>query len=77
MSLLENVLKKVVLDQSTIIKKEQLSVFVYKIRLKGDSIKKAEFIPGYFLRLGVGIDKEDLAFKDKIRSYSVWEENLL
>lgn len=75
MSLLENVLKKVVLDQATIIKKEQLSAFVYKVRLKGDSIKKAEFIPGYFLRLGVGIGQEDLDFKDKVRSYSVWNIN--
>ncbi|WP_139955999.1 siderophore-interacting protein [Flavicella sediminum] len=75
MSLLENILKKVVLQKATIIKKTQLSNSVYQIRLKSESIKTAEFLPGYFLRLVIGIGNDELAFKDKVRSYSVWNIN--
>ncbi len=75
MSLLENILKKVVLDKAIIEKKEQISALVYKIRLKSESIKTAEFTPGYFLRLGIGIGNDTISFKDKVRSYSVWNIN--
>ncbi|WP_197482117.1 FAD-binding oxidoreductase [Polaribacter atrinae] len=77
MSLLENILKKVVLQNAIISKKTQISDSVYKIQLKSDSIKKTVFQPGYFLRLGIGIgiDNDDIDFKDKVRSYSVWNIN--
>ncbi|AWV96753.1 siderophore-interacting protein [Arcticibacterium luteifluviistationis] len=75
MSLLENILKKVVLQDAIIEKKEQISASVYKIRLKSESIKKAAFEPGYFVRLGIGIGNDDLPFKDKVRSYSIWDIN--
>lgn len=72
MGLLENILKNVVLENASIVKKEQISASVYKIRIKSESIKKEVFVPGYFLRLGIGIGNDELAFKDKVRSYSVW-----
>ncbi|WP_343329962.1 SIP domain-containing protein [Polaribacter staleyi] len=75
MSLLENILKKVVLQNAIISKKTQISDSVYKIQLKSESIKKAVFQPGYFLRLGIGIGNDDIDFKDKVRSYSVWNIN--
>ena len=59
-----------------IVDKTKLSEAVYKIRLKSDTFTKVDFVPGYFLRLGIGIGKEDLAMKDKIRSYSVWDLNI-
>ncbi|GAA4233196.1 hypothetical protein GCM10022291_09640 [Postechiella marina] len=75
MGLIENVLKKVVLDEATILKKIKLSESVFKIQLKSESIKKAEFTPGCFLRLGIGIGDGSISFKDKVRSYSVWNIN--
>lgn len=75
MGLLENILKKMVLEQAIITEKNQLSKAVYKIRLQSESIKKTTFEPGYFLRLGIGIGNDDIAFKEKVRSYSVWNIN--
>ncbi|QXP71637.1 SIP domain-containing protein [Polaribacter sp. R2A056_3_33] len=75
MGLLENIIKKVVLEAAIIEHKEKISASVYKIRLKSESIKKADFKPGYFLRLGIGIGNDNLSMKDKVRSYSVWDIN--
>jgi NADPH-dependent ferric siderophore reductase len=75
MSLLENILKKVVLQDAIIEKKEKLSESDYKIRIKSEGIRTAEFEPGYFLRLGIGIGNDELSMKDKVRSYSVWDIN--
>lgn len=72
MRIIENFLKKF-LPKGTIIQKEKLSPAVYTIRIKSDAVKTLDFIPGYFLRLGVGIGKEEIAFKDKVRSYSIWD----
>ncbi|WP_158976988.1 SIP domain-containing protein [Cellulophaga sp. L1A9] len=72
MSILERILKTVVLDEATITEKVALSKTAFKIRLQSNSIKKISFIPGAFLRLGIGIGKEELPMKDKIRSYSIW-----
>ncbi|MHA7943880.1 siderophore-interacting protein [Formosa sp. 3Alg 14/1] len=73
MSIIENILKKVVLETASISDKAQLSPSVYKIQLKSERFKAADFELGYFLRLGVGIDNDTLAMKDKVRSYSVWD----
>ncbi|APZ47164.1 phage tail protein [Polaribacter reichenbachii] len=73
MSLLENILKKVVLDEAIIHQKEKITPSVYKIKLKSESFKKIDFTPGYFLRLGIGIGNDELSMKDKVRSYSVWD----
>ena len=75
MGLLENIIKKVVLEAAVIEQKEKISASVYKIRLKSESIKKTYFKPGYFLRLGIGIGNDNLSMKDKVRSYSVWNIN--
>ncbi|AEL23825.1 SIP domain-containing protein [Cyclobacterium marinum] len=76
MGIIENIIKKVVLQEALIVDKTKLSEAVYKIRLKSDTFTKVDFVPGYFLRLGIGIGKEDLSMKDKIRSYSVWDLNI-
>lgn len=73
MSLIENILKSIVLDEAIITEKISLSASAFKISLQSDSIKKTNFPPGSFLRMGIGIGKEDVAMKDKIRSYSVWD----
>lgn len=75
MGLIENILKKVVLQEAIITEKTKLSEAVWKIRLQSDSIRKVDFIPGYFLRVGVGLNDKDLSLKEKIRSYSVWNIN--
>ncbi|WP_024480445.1 SIP domain-containing protein [Cellulophaga baltica] len=75
MSILERILKTVVLDEAIITEKVALSKTAFKIRLQSDSIKNISFIPGAFLRLGIGIGKEELSMKDKIRSYSIWNIN--
>ncbi|MFD1552997.1 siderophore-interacting protein [Putridiphycobacter roseus] len=63
------------MDPVIITQKEKIAETVYKIRLSDESIKKADFKPGYFLRLGIGLGNDDLSTKDKVRSYSVWDIN--
>lgn len=75
MSIIENILKTVVLEEAILIEKVALSKSLYKIRLQNEGIRKANFIPGSFLRMGIGIGQEQLSMKDKMRSYSVWDIN--
>ncbi|MDO6473293.1 SIP domain-containing protein [Maribacter sp. 1_MG-2023] len=71
---METIIKKV-LEKGIIIEKTKLSGSVYKIRIQSDGIADYDFEPGHFLRLGVGIDQDDISLKDKVRSYSVWDIN--
>lgn len=75
MSFIETILKAVILDEATITEKVLLSDNVFKIRLQSDSIRNIDFIPGSSLRMGIGIGKEDLSLKSKMRTYSVWDSN--
>jgi NADPH-dependent ferric siderophore reductase len=68
-----NQLVKQFLAEAAIVRKVQLSEAAYYIQLKGESIKNADFVPGYFLRLGIGIGQETISFQDAVRSYSVWD----
>ena len=61
-----------ILNKAKISYKAQITPDAYHIQLKGVTIQQADFIPGNFLRVFVGKNK-DLAFKDNIRSYSVWK----
>ena len=72
MGVVKNILKQL-LKQTTIVEKKKLSDAAYRIKLKGGHIKNAEFTPGYFLRVGVGLQESDLSLHDSIRSYSVWD----
>ena len=72
MGIVESIIKKV-LEKGSIIEKTKLSDSVYKIRIQSDGIGNYDFEPGHFLRLGVGIGKDDISLKDKVRSYSVWD----
>ncbi|OHX67700.1 siderophore-interacting protein [Flammeovirga pacifica] len=73
MNFIENILTSVVLDEATILEKNQLSKAAYRIRTQSDKIKNLDFLPGSFLRMGIGIGKDELSMKDKVRSYSVWD----
>jgi NAD(P)H-flavin reductase len=66
---------KHLLNKATVVYKSKLTKAVYHIRIQSESIKDTEFVPGYFLRVSVGLDNNDLSIKDKIRSYSVWNIN--
>ncbi|CAM4321259.1 siderophore-interacting protein [Zobellia roscoffensis] len=72
MGLVETLIKKV-LEKGTIVEKTQLSESVFKIRIRSEHIKNVDFVPGYFIRLGVGIGKDEIGLKDKVRSYSIWD----
>lgn len=72
MGIVENIIKKV-LEKGTIEEKVQISESVYKIKIKSEDISNLEFAAGHFLRLGVGIGKDEISFKDKVRSYSIWD----
>ncbi|MFC5624774.1 siderophore-interacting protein [Algoriphagus winogradskyi] len=65
-------MKKVVLQKATIVEKRRLSDSAFLIRLESKGISEADFVPGHFIRLAVGLDKEGTSVKDKVRSYSVW-----
>ncbi|GGZ16801.1 hypothetical protein GCM10007049_06480 [Echinicola pacifica] len=75
MSFIENIIKKIVLEEGLIIEKAALSQSAIRVRIQSDRIRETDFIAGSFLRLGIGIGKEELSMKDKIRSYSVWGIN--
>ncbi|MEJ7560826.1 MAG: siderophore-interacting protein [Pedobacter sp.] len=64
------------LEKATISYKTQLNPTTYHIQLHGEALKKANYLPGYFVRVFVGRGK-DLAFKDNLRSYSAWKLNKL
>lgn len=72
MSLLKNILQRV-LKENTIVEKQQLSKAAFRIRLESEEIKNVDFVPGYFLRVGIGLTEESLSMKDFVRSYSVWD----
>jgi len=74
-SIIENILKKVVLNEAVITEKKALTQSVFRIRLQSESIRNASFLPGSFLRMAIGIGNEEVSLKDKIRSYSVWDIN--
>jgi NADPH-dependent ferric siderophore reductase len=71
MAIIEALMKRL-LNKATVVHKAPLTREVYHIKIQSESIKEATFLPGYFLRVGVGIDIDGLSTKDKIRSYSVW-----
>jgi NADPH-dependent ferric siderophore reductase len=64
------------LDKATISFKKPLNATTYHIQLSSEAFKKSSYLPGYFIRVFVGKGK-DLAFKDNLRSYSVWKLNKL
>lgn len=72
MGIVESIIKKV-LEKGTIIENTKLSESVYKIRIQSEDIASYDFVPGHFIRLGVGIGQDDISMKDKVRSYSVWD----
>lgn len=72
MGIIENIIKRH-LQTATIVFKAQLSKSVYHIRLQSGKIKNTDFVPGYFLRLGIGFGVDELSLKDKVRSYTVWD----
>lgn len=71
MGIVDKLIKRF-LHQGVIVSKAKISASAYHIQISSESIKSVEFIPGHFLRLGVGIDNKDTSIKDKVRSYSVW-----
>ncbi|MBB6462111.1 SIP domain-containing protein [Flammeovirga kamogawensis] len=75
MKILEKILKSV-LTETEIIYKKQLSKSAFHIRIQSDEFSKMNIIPGAFLRVGIGIGKDELSMKDKIRSYSIWNVDL-
>ncbi|MGY0392197.1 siderophore-interacting protein [Bizionia sp. KMM 8389] len=74
MALIENIIKKI-MDNGVIISKEQLSKSVYKIEIQSEAVKTIDFVPGCFIRLGVGIGQDASSKKDMVRSYSIWNIN--
>ncbi|AZQ64502.1 siderophore-interacting protein [Flammeovirga pectinis] len=72
MKIIEKILKSV-LTETEIIYKKQLSKSAFHIRIQSEDFLKINIIPGAFLRVGIGIGKEELSMKDKIRSYSIWD----
>ncbi|WP_458626810.1 siderophore-interacting protein [Winogradskyella sp. PC D3.3] len=72
MALLENIMKTI-MDKGVIISKEKLSESVYKIQIQSEAVKTMDFVPGCFIRLGVGIGKKANSKKDMVRSYSIWD----
>ncbi|RPD94301.1 siderophore-interacting protein [Aureibaculum marinum] len=74
MTLLENIIKKI-MDNGVIISKEKLTDSVYKIEIESEAVKTMDFVPGSFIRLGVGIGKQVTSKKDMARSYSIWNIN--
>ena len=75
MSILENIIKTVILDEAIIVEKHALSTAAFNIRLQSPTFRNLNLTPGAFLRMGVGIGQDQVPMKDKIRSYSPWAIN--
>jgi len=71
MGVLENIVG-LVLKKGIVVYKSQLSKTVYHIRIQSDIVKTIGYRPGDFLRIYVGEGKTELSFREKVRSYSVW-----
>jgi len=74
MALLESIMKKI-MDKGQITSKTRLTDSVYKIDITSDAVQAMDFIPGYFIRLGIGIGTNTNSKKDMVRSYSIWDIN--
>jgi NADPH-dependent ferric siderophore reductase len=72
MGIIENLLK-LRLQPAEIVYKAPLSPSAFHIRLKSEKLKYDGFVPGYFLRLGVGMDDQTAGIRDKVRSYTAWD----
>src|SRR5690554_54651 len=72
MGIIENLLK-LRLQPAEIVYKAELSASAFHICLKSEKLKYDGFVPGYFLRLGVGMDDESSGIRDKVRSYTAWD----
>jgi len=72
MGIIENLLK-LRLQPAEIVYKAPLSPAAFHIRLKSEKLKYDGFVPGYFLRLGVGMDDDTHGIRDKVRSYTAWD----
>ena len=72
MGIIENLLK-LRLQPAEIVYKASISPSAFHIRLKSEKLKYDGFVPGYFLRLGVGMDDETAGIRDKVRSYTAWD----
>lgn len=71
MGLFKTVLKQI-LEEGTVLSKEKISEAAFKIRIENRDIMNVSFIPGYFLRVAIGITEDTLSREDFVRSYSVW-----
>ena len=74
MVLLETIMKTI-MDKGVITSKTKYNASVYKIDITSDAVKTMDFIPGCFIRLGVGIGQNTSSKKDMVRSYSIWDIN--
>jgi|SRR5690606_21911050 len=72
MGIIENLLK-LRLQPAEIVYKAPLSPSAFHIRLKSEKLKYDGFVPGYFLRLGVGMGDDTAGIRDKVRSYTAWD----
>lgn len=72
MGIVKNILKNL-FKENTIVLKQRISESAYRIQVKGENIKTTDFTPGYFLRVGVGFNNDELSLHSSVRSYSVWD----
>jgi NADPH-dependent ferric siderophore reductase len=71
MGLFKTVIKQI-FKEGAVESKNKLSESAYRIRIKNDSIKNVEFMPGHFLRVLIGMNNDNPSREDFVRSYSVW-----
>ncbi len=71
MALIDNI-AGFILKRAKIIYKKQLSLNAFHLSIHSENFLNVQYSPGYFLRLFIGRDTEGLSFRDKVRSYSVW-----
>ncbi|UII29598.1 siderophore-interacting protein [Fulvivirga ulvae] len=71
MGLIKTILKQI-LKEGRVSGNEKISDSVYKISIQSEAVKSINFVPGYFLRIVIGITEDSLQREDAVRSYSVW-----
>lgn len=60
------------LNKAHVISKEEIADNVFHLIIAGKSLENLAYIPGQHVRIFIGMNNDQLGFREKIRTYSIW-----
>lgn len=60
------------LKKAHVISKDEIADDVFHLIIAGKALENLEYIPGQQVRIFIGMDNDRLGFREKIRTYSIW-----